>query len=170
MAVAVLVTGRPGAGKTTLIQRVVARLPGPAGGFYTRELREGGTRVGFELVTLDGKRAVLAHTGRRGAPRVGKYGVDLGAMETLGVPALQQAADRGEYIVVDEIGKMELLSPGFVTTLRELLRGPYRIVGAIMAAPHPVADELKRLPGVHVHTLTPANRERLADEMLALLT
>jgi len=70
----VLLTGRPGVGKTTLIQKWVASRPGRCGGFYTQELRESGTRVGFEIVTLDGKRALLAHVRRPGPPRVGKYG------------------------------------------------------------------------------------------------
>jgi len=34
----VLLTGRPGCGKTTLIKRVVNDLARPAGGFYTEEI------------------------------------------------------------------------------------------------------------------------------------
>jgi len=171
VGLSVLVTGRPGVGKTTLILRVVARLPGPAGGFYTRELRDDGRRVGFELVTLDGRRGVLAHVGRRGEPRVGQYGVDLRVMEDLGVPALRQAAGLHGYVVVDEIGRMELLLPGFVAIMRELLCGPYRLLASIMARPHPVADGFKRMPGVHLLEVTRADRDRpeLVDDVLALL-
>src|SRR6266480_93311 len=50
----VLLTGRPGCGKTTLIKRVVNELAQPAGGFYTEEIRERGERVGFKIITLDG--------------------------------------------------------------------------------------------------------------------
>ena len=168
---AVLVMGWPGVGKTTLIERVVAQLPAPVGGFYTHELREGRTRVGFELVTLDGQRGVLAHVSQRRGPRVGKYGVDLRVMEELGVPALQRAAAAGGYVVVDEIGRMELLSAGFVSAMWELLQGPHRLLGTIMSRPHPVADEFKRLPGVHVIEVTAANRGRqaLVDRILTLL-
>ena len=171
MGVAVLLTGRPGVGKTTLIHRVAAHLPAPVGGFYTHELREDGTRVGFELVTLAGQRGVLAHVSWRRGPHVGRYGVDLRVMEELGVPALQQAAAAGGYVVVDEIGRMELLSAGFVSTMWELLRGPYRLLGTIMSRPHPVADQFKRLPGVWVIEVTAANRESqaLVDRILALL-
>ncbi len=51
----VLLTGRPGCGKTTLIKRVVNELAVPAGGFYTEEIRERGERVGFKIITLDGQ-------------------------------------------------------------------------------------------------------------------
>ncbi|PYK36728.1 MAG: hypothetical protein DME60_13840, partial [Verrucomicrobia bacterium] len=36
----VLLTGRPGCGKTTLIKRVVSNLARRAGGFYTEEIRQ----------------------------------------------------------------------------------------------------------------------------------
>jgi nucleoside-triphosphatase THEP1 len=55
----ILLTGRPGCGKTTLIQRVVKDLALPAGGFYTEEIRQRGVRVGFKVVTLDAKRVSL---------------------------------------------------------------------------------------------------------------
>jgi nucleoside-triphosphatase THEP1 len=49
----VLLTGRPGCGKTTLIKRIVKQVARPAGGFYTEEIRERGRRVGFRMITLD---------------------------------------------------------------------------------------------------------------------
>jgi nucleoside-triphosphatase THEP1 len=54
----VLVTGRPGCGKTTLIKRVLDELPQRFGGFYTGEIRDHGTRVGFKVVALEGGEAV----------------------------------------------------------------------------------------------------------------
>ena len=56
----ILLTGRPGTGKTTAIRHVVDALGDRAGGFYTREVRAVGRRTGFELVTLAGEAAVLA--------------------------------------------------------------------------------------------------------------
>jgi predicted ATPase len=42
MKAKVLLTGRPGCGKTILIKRVVKEFALPAGGFYTEEIRERG--------------------------------------------------------------------------------------------------------------------------------
>jgi nucleoside-triphosphatase THEP1 len=48
-----LLTGLPGCGKTTAVRRLVERLADlRLAGFYTQELCEAGSRVGFEAVGL----------------------------------------------------------------------------------------------------------------------
>ena len=108
-----LLTGIPGAGKTSLIKQVVAGMRGRAGGFYTEEIRTTGVRQGFRLVTLDGKDVTLSHVNLHSQYRVGKYGVDIDSLDRIGVPALHQAARQSHLVVIDEIGKMELLSASF---------------------------------------------------------
>lgn len=155
-----LITGRPGVGKTTLVKRLAASFPGRLGGFYTEELREGGRRVGFLLVSLAGERAVFAHVAWHHAPhRVGRYGVDLEVLERTGVAELRRAVHAGKAVVVDEIGKMELLSPAFQEAVELAARSPAPLVATILAGPHPWADRFRRNPQVTVLVLTPANRE-----------
>src|SRR5205809_7484115 len=100
----VLLTGRPGCGKTTLIKRVVNKLRLPAGGFYTEEIREHGARVGFKIVTLDGKDALLAHVDFKITERVGKYGLELSALENIGIEAVRAAFRARQLVMMDEIG------------------------------------------------------------------
>ncbi len=109
----ILLTGRPGCGKTTLIQRVVKNLALPAGGFYTKEIRRRGVRVGFKLITLGGKEAVFADVNFKTSERVGKYGLDLAKLETVGVPAIHEAISAQQLVVIDEIGPMEIRSAIF---------------------------------------------------------
>jgi nucleoside-triphosphatase len=149
-----LLTGSPGSGKTSLIKQCLAGIPARAGGFYTEEIRERGTRLGFKLVTLDGLEAVLAHIDFKKPPRVGKYGVDVAALERVGVTALRRASRDGDLIVIDEIGRMELLSGEFRNTVMEITGGGGKVLGTIMLQPNPFADAVKRQAQVILATLT----------------
>lgn len=53
-----LITGRPGIGKTTLIKKISKRILKNAVGFYTEEIRINDQRWGFKIKTLDGKRGI----------------------------------------------------------------------------------------------------------------
>lgn len=160
-----LATGRPGAGKTSLIRQALSELKVEAGGFYTREIREGGTRTGFKLVTLDGQEAVLAYAGMDSPHRVGKYGVDVASLETVGVPALSIAAAGDRLVVVDEIGKMELFSDKFRRAVAEIIDKGKRVLGTIMQSSHPWADALKQRPQVKLVTLTGENRRAVREDL-----
>lgn len=169
MGTALLITGAPGAGKTTLIRAVVAESPLKAAGFVTEEIREGKERVGFRLSTLDGRVGLLAHATAVEGPRVGRYHVDVPAFEAVGVAALLRATAEAELIVVDEIGKMELCSPRFVPALEAALASRKPILGTVLQAPHPWIDGLRRRPSVELYRLTARNREDLKDALLARL-
>ena len=79
----VLFTGSPGCGKSTLIEKIVARTKRSATGFFTREIRAHGRRVGFSINTLNGKEGVLAHQNIKSRYKVGKYGVNIQDIDSL---------------------------------------------------------------------------------------
>jgi nucleoside-triphosphatase len=162
---ALLLTGAPGTGKTTIIREAIHATKAKPGGFYTQEIREGGARLGFEIVTLDGSRAVLAHVDIRGPQRVGKYGVDVASLDRVAVPAIRRAIQASDIVVVDEIGRMELLSPAFREVLLEALDSERRLVGTVMLQPHPFADQVKHDPRVEVLLVSKANRDQLLDKV-----
>jgi nucleoside-triphosphatase len=112
---------------------------------------------------------VLASVDITGRPRVGKYGVDLAALERVGVPALEAAAAAADVVVVDEIGKMEMASDRFRQAVESALDGGCCLLGSILLAPHPWADAIKARPEVLVVGLTPVARERIRERLASLV-
>lgn len=163
-----LITGVPGVGKTTLIRRVAERLPGTKlGGFYTEELREAGARAGFRLVDFAGNALTFAHIGFKG-PRVSRYGVDVAALDAR-AEALLAPRPQVTLTLVDEIGKMECLSPRFVAAMRHLLASGSLVVATVAKKGEGLIDEAKHWPGATLWEVTRGNRDRLPDEVLAWL-
>jgi nucleoside-triphosphatase THEP1 len=161
----IFVTGPPRCGKSTLIERVVGHLGRPATGFFTREIREGGRRVGFAIDTLDGKRGILAHQDIRSRSRVGKYGVNLEDIDRIAVPALVPTSS-GDLVVVDEIGKMECFSRLFRETLVRVLNSGSAILGSIALKGNPFIEEIKRRQDVFLIHLSDRSREEAFQSVL----
>jgi nucleoside-triphosphatase len=162
-----LVTGAPGIGKTTVIRRVADDLGAtrPLRGFYTEEIRESRRRQGFQLVSFEGHIRVIAHVDFPKCHRVGKYGVDIAAMdEAASLLAVDSAA---ELFLVDEIGKMECLSERFVTAMRRLIAARSPVIAAVGLHGTGFIAEVKRLPDCLLWEVTAANRDKLPARILA---
>ena len=67
-----------------------------------------------------GKTRTLAHVDLRSRHRVGRYGVDVEALDEIAESALV-LDDETEVYLVDEIGKMECFSERFCTAMTTLL-------------------------------------------------
>ncbi len=161
-----LLTGPPGIGKTTIIRTVARALGARAGGFYTEEVREEDRRVGFRIVTLDGQTAWLARIGLGSRYRVGRYGVDIRALENVGVGAIHRALAFRRVLIIDEIGRMELYSPAFVQALTAAFDSPKPLVATIMDRPHPSALLFKTRGDVIMWAVTHQNRSQLPARVL----
>jgi len=159
-----LLTGTPGVGKTTIVRRIVERLPETMqpGGFYTEEIRVGRERQGFRAVSFAGAERTLAHVEIHGSDRVGKYGVDVAAVDDLARTALT-LDERQRLYVVDEIGRMECLSAGFVKAMRRLLESDRVLVATVGARGGGFIAEVKARDDVELWHVTRANRDALVE-------
>ncbi|MCL7021981.1 hypothetical protein MKW94_007595 [Papaver nudicaule] len=177
-----LVTGPPGVGKTTLVMKVLEMLRAShpilkAQGFYTSEIRQGMERVGFEVVTLDGRKAPLASTTVSSAesqrwPSVGRFKVDITSFESLALPEMQVKEDT-DLFVIDEVGKMELFSPSFFPAVSRVLESDIPILATIpipkFGRDIPAVAQMRNHPGATIFTVNKGNREALKEQIYTQL-
>lgn len=159
----ILLTGFPGCGKSTIIESIVQRMDRPGTGFYTREIRSRGRRLGFSITTLDGRHGILAHIDVCSPRRVGRYGVNLHDIDTIAVPSMIPANDQ-VIVVVDEIGKMECFSEPFRKTLIKVLDAANTVVGSIALKGNAFIETVKKRPDTLVITVSEKNRNDLAEK------
>jgi len=146
-----LITGKPGVGKTTLVQKIIERMQSVnMAGFCTAEIRGMGSRLGFELQGLNGERRILAHVEIDSKHRVGKYGVDTRGFEEF-LAALGLLNPDVELIVIDEIGKMELFSDRFRSLVRNALNSDKQVLARL---------------DVHLLEVSHGNRDRLPEVIM----
>ncbi len=118
----IFLTGDIRAGKSTAILKALGENVSGVGGFLTRRnVDEQGKPISFSLETLEGKQKAVFLDFSSGSPRV-----FMNAFETLGITAL-----RGNVLVLDEIGGVELLSPAFWQALETVLKSDIPILGVV---------------------------------------
>jgi nucleoside-triphosphatase len=166
LAVPLLLTGRPGVGKTTALRAAAGKLGDfRLAGFYTEEIRAGRERRGFRLVSFTGETAIIAHVDLP-APRVSKYGVDVATIDRFAAALARSGARSGVHLI-DEIGKMECLSAAFVEALQRLMESGQPLVATVAQRGGGFIQEVKRRHDVEIWTVTQATRDALPDRIVA---
>ncbi len=163
----VLLTGRPGSGKTTVVSKVVLKLRTDGlsvGGVYSRERRSHGTRIGFEMVDLatDGHETLASTTSM--GPRLGRYRVNLKGLAEFAAPAVSRASSESDVVVCDEVGPMELMSPEFRRAVEGLLTSSKPclvVVHGEMA--DPLIERIKEAPDAQLLEVTDETRGALPE-------
>jgi nucleoside-triphosphatase len=139
------------------------------GGFIAREVRERGERTGFQVEDFVGQRAMMAHVAWTTGCPVGRYRVDVTAFDSVAIPAIEQALDTADVIIVDELGPMELCSRAFGRAIGKLFTATAPLVLTIHAQSHPVTDELKQRSDVELLDLSAVNRDEVLGQLLTRL-
>ncbi len=166
----IFITGKPGSGKTTLIKEVLKILQGiSVCGFYTEEIREGGERKGFKVITLMTKKeGLLAHTEFDKKFSVGKYGVALYGFERI-ISDEFEKGDSASLYVIDEVGPMECFSQKFVKIVEDILYGNSRVIGTVKLKWSGLMEKVRNSPSVKLFHLTEKNRNQILSEIIRIL-
>ena len=163
----VIITGKPKSGKSTLLRQLIADLPDKVG-FVTNEILEAGNRVGFELETNQGHRAILAHVDFQTPHPVSKYAVDVANLDAI-IPEVA-VFESGDFLYLDEIGQMELFSDKFKELALQYFDAPNTCLATLSAVyDDDFTKAVRARDDVILVELTPAKREKTADFMAQLI-
>jgi nucleoside-triphosphatase len=165
-----ILTGSPGTGKTTVLEKTVSALKGlgiNVGGMISRDVRENGIRVGFQILDVaSGKRGWLARANLKTGPQVGNYRVDLGDLDGIGAQAICYALDNSDVVVVDEIGPMELFSARFKAATAKTLNSSKLVIAVVhMKAQDRMIVQAKSRVDAEIFEVTEENREALPEAL-----
>jgi nucleoside-triphosphatase len=124
--------------------------------------------VGFEVADLDsGAKGWLAHVNQHEGPKVGKYKVNLADFELVGVKAVQNAIERTQVVIIDEIGPMELASNTFTQVVKDALDSKKPILGVIHRnARDAIVEATKLREDIEILTITFENRRNLHKALI----
>jgi len=162
----IFLTGQPGVGKTSVLLRVVDALKAKGyaiRGMISHEVREQGTRVGFEITDLNtGQKGWLAHVRQPSGPQVGKYRVNLDDLKNIGATSILNAIENADIIVVDEIGPMELYSQAFKDAILQAVESTKPLLGTIhFRVQNPLINTIKARNDVEILEVTNENRQNI---------
>ena len=100
-----------------------------------------------------------------GPHRVGRYGVDLAGFEKL-LENLDLRHSPSHLVILDEIGKMECLSPRFIQEVEALLDSSKMLIATVALKGGGFPATVRSRPDCHVVTVTLSNRSTLSNALL----
>ena len=182
------VTGLPRSGKSAVMEKVVSMLTEERreemrargddvaaakllGGMRCEPVIEDGERVGFKCINFQtGEEAVMAHKSIDSRTRVLGYGIDPEALDRVAVPAIQEAMDDYEVLVIDEIGKFSVESEAFVEVVRKAMEiDKPTLLTLHKKSRHPLLQDIRRRDDARILEVTPVNRALLPYKIHKLI-
>lgn len=158
-----MICGRVGVGKSTLISRLLEVIDRPVYGYKTKIMnrREDDFREIYIFRGGDSEMRMteanhLADCDER------RHLVKTELFETLGAPYIRQSGTDG-VILMDELGFMERNCREFTSAVLEALDGDTPVIGAVKAGHEDVEflQKIKNHPNVDLFEITPENRDEL---------
>lgn len=165
-AMHILITGAPGAGKSTLIRRVLAELDRPVWGFETKKER-GPAREG------EGSPVYIHEVGKEQRHLAGfcenrQFEVRREVFDRFGA-ILRTPVPEGHLVLMDELGTMESGSEEFCAAVLALLDGDAPVIAAVKYKDTPFLYAVRTHPKGRCFHITEENREEVYREVLAIL-
>ena len=167
----ILLTGLPRTGKTTVLNRFLKAHQNDCDWIVSHEIRNAADeRVGFEASTSSGDRGIFAHKEHiQSEWEMGGYRVDLHVIDRLFAQTISDSmAQLTRLLVLDEIGRMQMMSPRFVDVIDRQFQSDKFVLATIRHGDE-WAEVYKQNPRAQVIEVTLENRERLPEMLEELL-
>ena len=167
-----LITGEVGVGKTTLIKKLLEKIPeDKLYGFYTQKISPDGKwgKTGDIYIfpapyEEDPKKThcVAEILGNH------QFNLHMEAFEKYGVSLLENIPD-GSYVLMDELGFLESKASKFCQKVIELLDRKVCVIGVIKPTHTEFLDKIRSHEKVALYHITEDNRDQLAEDLLQIL-
>lgn len=178
----IVISGLRGAGKTTLIEKLLKEIQVPVTGFFTRSMPK--DERGFHAIYIfrpDDQLREKSPANHIGDCDTRNRTINLEVFETVGVEYLQEgqidasADERASQsaqgiIVMDELGFMETGATAFCDTVLSCFDGDQRVLATLKASHHTdFLNAVRHHPKAEVFEITPENRDELYEELLPII-
>ncbi len=166
--VKIFLTGRPGIGKSTILIKIIEELKRNEKnvcGFVTPEVRENGRRIGFKVLDISTNKSIwFARVDvYPNSTKFGKYSVFIKQFEKF-LDEVFKTKEDCDIIVIDEIGKMEMLSEKFRKLIFEFMGTSAKTVCVLHRG---FVKQFKKFG--KVFEVTFSNRNNLSQKILNFL-
>ena len=167
----ILLTGKPNTGKSTAIKKIVNMLgPKRCAGLLAQEIRDDQERVGFLTRGIrTGEEVILAHKEIHFEYAVEDFGVDVSSFERVCHKELETALndETVKFVIIDEIGRMQVMSPLFRELLAKLAASGKPLIATICHEDEiDFIRDFKKREDAELIELDPANRNQIPETVI----
>ena len=169
----ILLTGKPGIGKSTALSRITDMLGRRrCAGLLAKEILKDGERIGFSSYGLKCKESVvLAHKEFHTGFFIEDFGVDPNALDKLCEKEYAAAEEsQVRFMILDEIGRMQMMSQGFKRLLEKMAGSDRYLIATICLEDEiEYIREFKKREGVRLFVLDENSREDIPLKVCRLV-
>ncbi len=165
----ILICGKRGVGKSTLVQKLLASCRMPVYGFRTKATpRDENGIFQFYIHPAGNEQWFYLKENHIGFGNERKRQIDPGVFASFGVSCLQAEADG--IILMDELGFMESESKEFCSAVMKCLDGDIPVLATVKERTDvDFLDQVRRHPNAMLYTITEENRDELYRQLLPLV-
>jgi len=128
----IFVSGLPRSGKTTLVKKIYEEFKDKIkiSGFYTEEISKNNFRLGFKIFSLDSKEEFIFAKKQKEENfnvNYAGYFLNLKVLEDV----ISKIDENPKLIIIDEIGKMEMLSEKFKNFIFKIMKSDKNVLATL---------------------------------------